>query len=59
MNKQDEEFLARVKKFAPDVLENDGVSETVFDELTRALIKSPPEPKRKRMARKRRKGNAK
>ncbi len=53
MNKEDEEFLARVKKFAPEVLESDGVSETIFDKLTKALINSPPEPKRKRMARKR------
>ena len=49
MTKKDEQFLARVKKEAPEVLKVD-LLETAFDMVAKGLIDAPPHPKQKRIA---------
>jgi hypothetical protein len=47
MTKEDEEFLARVAKEAPEALKAD-IPERAFDVLGKRLIDAPPHPKQKR-----------
>jgi hypothetical protein len=54
VNKEDENFLARVEKEAPELLKTE-IDGELFGTLTKRLLDALPHPKQKRMARKRRK----